>query len=631
MKNITLLTFFLTLLFAQYEIDGRWHLVGYEDNVMYQFEDNYRYSIYSEDGTFGSIEDAGGSPNPYTVVEDVITIDLFFGNIVNYQMNYICNGQVVEFKFIDDGAIHSTLFREDYNYINNDCVLSEIPDRRVVAEWEPALGTMIRWPLGIPSDLVIELASEAILYVLVETNNQQNQATNNFNNWGINIDNVVFINTDTYSHWTRDHGPQFIIGNDYWKVVNQEFNGYPEESGCEENLLIGEDHQNEARPLPPGSRGWDEDDDTNIDFANQMNWEIQDLPLYWTGGNFMTDGYGMGFSTELMVNENNMTNNEFQQIVREELHLSNYHIFDNPNMLSIQHIDCLAKLVNSETIIIKQVSPFSPEYDCIEEFAESFYELNTFYHRPFNIHRIYCPDIDGGWWEVNSVAAYTNSLILNDKVLVPQYGIPADANALSVYQEAMPGYEIIGFNNDTGNPWYGEDALHCRTMGIFDPNMIHISHKSIRDEEINSNTSIDIEVDIIDYSSFNADLEAVILHWKYSAEDGPFGEITLELQSDNIYTGTFPSLNSNSLIEYFISATNLEGNTASHPNAGWHTFNTLEFMLGDINGDNSINIQDIVLAVNLVLSNEYNNLADLNLDEAIDVLDIVQLVNIILN
>ena len=63
---------------------------------------------------------------------------------------------------------------------------SEIPNKRVVAEWEPALGTMIRWPLGIPSNLVVELASEDILYVLVETNNQQNQATNSFNSWGVN-------------------------------------------------------------------------------------------------------------------------------------------------------------------------------------------------------------------------------------------------------------------------------------------------------------------------------------------------------------------------------------------------------------------------------------------------------------
>ena len=126
MQNIIPLIFFLTSLFAQYQIEGRWHLVGYEDNVMYQFEDNYRYSIYSTDGNFGDLEDAGGTPNPYTVVEDIITIDLFFGTIVNYQMNYLCNGQVVEFKYIPDGIIHSTLFREDYNYIDNDC--SQIQD-----------------------------------------------------------------------------------------------------------------------------------------------------------------------------------------------------------------------------------------------------------------------------------------------------------------------------------------------------------------------------------------------------------------------------------------------------------------------------------------------------------------------
>ena len=121
MKIIISLIFFLTSLFAQYEIEGRWHLVGYEDNVMYQFEDNYRHSIYSVDGTFGSIEDAGGTPNPYTIVEDIITIDLFFGNIANYQINYICGEQVVEFRYIPDGTIHSILFREGYNYIDNDC------------------------------------------------------------------------------------------------------------------------------------------------------------------------------------------------------------------------------------------------------------------------------------------------------------------------------------------------------------------------------------------------------------------------------------------------------------------------------------------------------------------------------
>ena len=52
--------------------------------------------------------------------------------------------------------------------------------------------------------------------------------------------------------------------------------------------------------MPNSNRGWEEDDDTNIDFANQLGWDIQELPLFFfTGGNFMTDGYGMGFSTQL--------------------------------------------------------------------------------------------------------------------------------------------------------------------------------------------------------------------------------------------------------------------------------------------------------------------------------------------
>ena len=56
-----------------------------------------------------------------------------------------------------------------------------------------------------------------------------------------------------------------------------------------------------------------------------------------------------------------------------------------------------------------------------------------------------------------------------------------------------------------------------------------------------------------------------------------------------------------------------------------------EEMLGDLNGDSIINIQDIILIVNLVLNNEYNSSADLNFDSTIDVLDIVQIINIILN
>ncbi|MAV59177.1 MAG: hypothetical protein CMG07_04410 [Candidatus Marinimicrobia bacterium] len=597
--------------------------------------------------------------------------------------------------------------------------ICSIPEKRIVAEWEQALGTMIRWPLGIPNDLVFELARDDSLYVLVESINEQVQASNTFSDIGIDLDQVVFINTDTYSHWTRDYGPQFLIGEDYWKVINQDFNGYPLENGCNEicddsmilydclgnefcnNLPLypeegydcyvnnhlcqdfngdgqiidwlgdgycdngswglnfmcneysfdcgdcggeiideigycnesfsGTRVNNLSQTLRLDNRGWDEDDNTNIDFANQLNWDILNLPLYFTGGNLMTDGYGNAFSTELMINENNLNSDNFIGIIQESLNVNNYHIFDNPNFESIQHIDCMAKLVNPETVIIKQVSQDSPEYDCVEEFANSFIEINSFYDRPYNIHRIFCPEIVGGPWETNPVAAYTNSLILNQKVLVPLYGIDYDLQAIEVYQDAMPGYEVIGFEGATYEPWYSEDALHCRTMGIFDPSMIHISHKKIMSNEIFNNLSIVIETEIIDYGNLDMPLDSVIVYWKYSNDNGPYNQINLYLESNNDYIGEFPFLSANSSIDYFISVTNINGKKMNHPASGWHIFNTLSISLGDLNNDLNINVQDIILIIDVVLNMEYENLADLNFDQIVDVLDIVQLVNIILN
>ena len=56
----------------------------------------------------------------------------------------------------------------------------------------------------------------------------------------------------------------------------------------------------------------------------------------------------------------------------------------------------------------------------------------------------------------------------------------------------------------------------------------------------------------------------------------------------------------------------------------------VEFQLGDINGDSSINILDVIQIVNLILENEYSQAVDMNYDGNVNVLDIVIIVEIIL-
>ena len=51
---------------------------------------------------------------------------------------------------------------------------------------------------------------------------------------------------------------------------------------------------------------------------------------------------------------------------------------------------------------------------------------------------------------------------------------------------------------------------------------------------------------------------------------------------------------------------------------------------GDLNEDELVNILDIVILVNLILSSDYTSNADLNQDNLINVLDVVLLVNIVL-
>jgi agmatine deiminase len=310
------------------------------------------------------------------------------------------------------------------------------------AEWEPMTGAIIRWPLGIPVSLVKEMSEDIEVWTIVANSTQQAQATSTYQSGGVNMANVFFILASTNSMWTRDYGPWFI------------FDG-------QGNQGIVDHIYNRPRPLDdliPGIIG------------NLWGIPVYGMDLIHTGGNHMSDGLGVSMSSRLVYDENpDKTPAQVDSIMKAYLG-NDYTVLGYVETSGIHHIDCWAKFLDPTTILVKEVSPGQPSYDSLNQRAEFLSTQISTWRRPYTVKRIFCP----------SGTAYTNSIILNDKVFVPLFNNTYDTTAMRVYREAMPGYEILGFYGS----WYEDDAIHCRIMGVTDRYMLFLNHIPLFDTEI---------------------------------------------------------------------------------------------------------------------------------------------------
>ena len=415
---------------------------------------------------------------------------------------------------------------------------------RMCAEWEPSYGTLIRWPLGIPSQLVVELAEDDSLYVLYETPSQQSQAIATFTSWGVNLDHCRFIQADTYSHWTRDWGPHWMFdGQGQCGIIDPIFEGYP--------WIPGGPYRSYMR-----SRGYEEDDAINEVLADEFQCPLYQLPAYLTGGNFMADGHGLGYSTLAMLTENEplWTHSQFLQLSEDWLGLESYFITVNPEDYGIQHIDCCAKLLDEETILLKQVPSYHPEYERLETINDQLTTAMNCYGREYEIFRIFCEPYSG-----NDVAAYTNSYILNTKVLVPMFGVSSDSAAIDIYQEAMPGYEVIGVPYDA---WYYYDALHCRTREIMDRGMLLIWHRRMEDE-VPWQDQFELDVMVRPYSGAGLVPEETGISWRVNAGGWNFQPL-VPTGPDSLHA-FIPGQPEGSVIDYYIAAADSSGRSETLP------------------------------------------------------------------
>ena len=385
---------------------------------------------------------------------------------------------------------------------------------RFVAEFEPMQGVMIRYPLGIPVSLVADLANNCHVYCIVSSS-YQSSAQSSFQNAGVNMANVSFVNAPTDSYWVRDYGPWYIFEDRNPAIVDNVYN----------------------RPRP-------NDDNISGVFATYWSIPMYGMNLQHTGGNMMEDGRGHGVSDNLVFQENNNNETNVRNKMRDYLGIDPYHVTIDPQGDYIAHVDCWGKYLAPDKILIAQLpssNSHAADYDVV---AEYFATTNCCWGYPYRVYRVQEP---GGY----TLAPYTNSLILNKTVYVPM-GSQSSYNeaALQVYQEAMPGYTIVGVNGGSAG-WENTDALHCRTRGVMDFNMLFVDHRDVIYGEQVWQDSIAITSKFIAYSGSALKQDSLLVY--YSIDGGAYqvAHMTATGEPDE-YVGYIKGYQGLSSIDYYV-------------------------------------------------------------------------------
>jgi len=403
-------------------------------------------------------------------------------------------------------------------------VVSPLGSIRNAAEFEPMQGVLIRYPFGISLVVIKEMAEDVTVVTIVASVSQQSTLLSQYQSYGIDTSHCRFLIAPTDSYWTRDYGPWFIINsNDEQGIVDFTYN----------------------RPRP-------NDDAIPAVYAANQSIPLSVMPLETTGGNYMTDGQGIGISTTLVWEENPaLTHDQINQTMQQYLGITTYHVVPDVNGDYIKHIDCWGKYLSPDTIMIRQVPSTHPHYNEIEAAVNYFGSQLSCYGTPYHVVRVYTPGNE----------PYTNSLILNNKVFVPITGSQWDDEAIQSYQGAMPGYEVLGF---TGS-WESTDAIHCRAMGITDRYMLYISHTPLFGNQTN-HTGYEILAKIHPYSGQSLISTSTGVYWKVNAGGWEF----LQMQSlgDDSYHAVIPAQENGTVVSYYIHAEDASGRVENHPYIG---------------------------------------------------------------
>jgi agmatine/peptidylarginine deiminase len=431
---------------------------------------------------------------------------------------------------------------------------------RNMAEWEELQALTIAW-ISYP-DILKQIVQHAMDETMVIIITEDMAETLNFLNdpsTGLGaITDYTNINIVTGSYdsvWMRDYAGNPVYGNEV------------------DDLIMVDWIYN--RPNRPN------DDASPEIIANELGLDlycITEAPtdLVNTGGNYMSDGFGNAFASKLILSENapgneygvtSKTSEEIDEILLDWLGIQNYIKMETLPYDAIHHIDMHMKLLDEETILLgefpENVSD-GPQIQANIEYVLSNY--TTRWGTPWKVVWMPMPSSTGGGypdgtWGGAAYRTYTNSVFVNETIIVPTYREEYDTTAMRIYNEVMPGYNIVGIDCDNQPEAIinASGAIHCIThsVGVFDP--LLISHNALEDTDDDTNDYL-VEA----YVKHRDGISSATLFWKLD-EDSDYNEVEMTNIGGDDWEAYIPAQNFGSTVHYYIRGEATSGKVQVRP------------------------------------------------------------------
>jgi agmatine deiminase len=208
-----------------------------------------------------------------------------------------------------------------------------------------------------------------------------------------------------------------------------------------------------------------QDNAVSCRIAGQLNAECHPTSLILDGGNYMTDGKGNVFLTKRVYDWNkSLPQEKVDDLLKTYLGAKNVYTIDYAKASNGEpadgtgHMDMFAKIIAECRVVVVQTQdePFKTTTDK----AAQFFSQLPCGNGTYEVSRVKGWRSNGVWY------TYSNALMVNKSLIIPQYANRAaeNAEAIAHYQQLLPGYTIAGVDTEELIRLGG--SVHCITKDI---------------------------------------------------------------------------------------------------------------------------------------------------------------------